>query len=37
MNRRAYAFRCYLAGLAVCGGTYLVADALAALIAGGIA
>lgn len=37
MNRRAYALRCYLAGFAVAGVTYLLADALGMWIAGGIA
>lgn len=37
MTRRQYVTRCYLAGLATFGASYLVADALAALIAGGIA
>jgi hypothetical protein len=37
MTRAAYRRRCYLAGIATFGASYLVADALAAFIAGGIA
>jgi hypothetical protein len=37
MTRAEYRRRCYLAAFAMTGASYLVADALAAFLAGGLA